>query len=467
MGNPALEIARTQFAVTTAFHMLWPLLTIGLSLMMVVMEALWLRTGDETYYRQIRFWSKIFVLAFGIGVASGVPLEFQFGTNWSRFASAAGGFFGSILAYEATMSFALEAAFLAVYIFGWNRVSRRMHLFSGIMVAFGASLSAFWIMAANSWMQTPAGARMEGGRIAVTNYLRAVFNPDLPVAFIHIWVAAVETTLFFVCGVCAWYIIRKRNVPFFLQTFKVMIVVGILVAPLQVFLGDASGLTVIEHQPAKAAAFEGHWVTNAPGVPASWVALAWPDRDAQDNRWEIRIPYMLSVLSTHTLRGQVAGLRDFAVNDQPPVTLPFYAFRIMVLLGVGMILLIVWALWKWLRRGLGVENAAKHGLFWTLWLCALPAGFIASDCGWIVRETGRQPWIIYGLMRTSDGVSPVGAGATGASLALFVVVYAILLGLFVFFTRRILEKGPDLAGPVPAHRERGSAAGGGTAEGRR
>ena len=466
MTNPALDIARTQFAVTTAFHMLWPLLTIGLSLMIVGLEILWLRTGGETYYRQVRFWSKIFVLAFGIGVASGVPLEFQFGTNWSRFASATGGLFGNILAYEASMSFALEAAFLAVFIFGWNRVSRRLHLFSGIMVAFGASLSAFWIMAANSWMQTPAGVRMEGGRIAVTNYLRAVFSPDLAIAFIHIWVAAVETTLFFVGGICAWYIIRRRNVPFFLETFKVMVVVGILVAPLQVFLGDSSGLTVIEHQPAKAAAFEGHWVTNAPGVPAQWVALAWPDRAAQDNRWEIKVPYMLSILSTHTLRGRVAGLRDFAVSDQPPVALPFYAFRIMVLLGVAMILLVAWALWKWLRNGLGVENAAKHRLFWTLWLCALPAGFIASDCGWIVRETGRQPWIIYGLMRTSDGVSPVGAGAAGTSLALFIIAYAVLLGLFVLFTRRILQKGPDLASPLPERPGPRAAAGGETADGR-
>jgi len=464
METAALDIARTQFAVTTVFHMTWPLLSIGLSLMMVVMEILWLRTGNETYYRQIRFWSPIFLLTFGIGVASGVPLEFQFGTNWSRFSAAAGDFFGNVLAYEAAMSFALEAAFLAVFVFGWNRVSRGVHLFSGVMVAFGASLSAFWIMAANSWMQTPAGARMEGGRIVITDYFRALFSPDLPIAFAHIWAAAVETTLFFVCGVCAWYIIRKRNVSFFLQTFKVMAVVGIIVAPLQIFLGDASGLTVIRHQTAKAAAFEAHWVTNEPGVPASWVAVAWPDRDAQSNRWEIKIPYMLSLLATHTLRGQVTGLRDIPVGEQPPVTLPFYAFRIMVLLGVAMILLVAWALWKWLRKELREEAAPKHRVFWTLWIWALPAGFIATDCGWIVREVGRQPWVIFGILRTRDAVSPVGAAVSAASLALFIAAYTCLLGLFILFTRRILEKGPDLTSPLPAYRARNRAVRPGDAE---
>jgi cytochrome d ubiquinol oxidase subunit I len=453
MDRVAVNLSRAQFAVTTIFHMLWPLLSIGLSLLMVVMEILWLRTKEELYYRQVRFWSRIFLLSFGIGVASGIPLEFQFGTNWARFAAAAGGLFGNLLAFEATMSFALEAAFLAVFVFGWNRVSRGMHLFSGIMVAFGASLSAFWIMAANSWMQTPAGVRLEGGVVVVTSYLRALFNPDLPAAFAHIWVASVETTLFFVGGISAWYILRRRNVAFFLRSFKIILIVAIAVTPLQIFLGDASGLSVGRYQPAKLAAMEAHWDTNPPGTGASWNLIAAPDKAAQDNRWAVRVPYLLSILSARSLTGRVTGLKAFPVADQPPVGVPFYAFRVMFFLGFAMLFLALWALWQWVRGRLGPEQAPNQRRFWRLWVVALPAGFIATECGWIAREMGRQPWIIYGLMRTSEGVSPLGAGAAAASLAVFVVVYCALFTAFVFFTRRILRAGPDLESPLPRYGE--------------
>jgi len=420
--------------------------------MMVIMEVLWLKTNNEIYYRQVRFWSIIFIMAFGIGVASGVPLELEFGTNWSRFSTVAGDIFGTILAFEASMSFALEAAFLAVFFFGWDRVPRGVHLLSNIMVAFGASLSAFWIMSANSWMQTPAGIQMQGGKMVITNYLQAVFNPDLPIAFIHIWVASVETTLFFVAGICAWYILRKQNIDFFLKAFKVMVVIGILVAPLQVFLGDASGLSVLKNQPAKAAAMEANWITNPPDTSASWVAIAWPDQAAQKNVWEVKVPYMLSLLSDRSVTGQVIGLQDFPPGDQPPVTLPFYAFRVMVVLGIFMVLLILWSLWKWYRKKLRTEVAPQNRIFWFFWLYALPAGFIATECGWIVREMGRQPWIIYGILRTSDGVSPIGVATVATSLAFFILIYLLLLGLFVYFTRKILIKGPDLTSPLPGQR---------------
>jgi len=453
MEYAAVDIARAQFAVTTIFHMLWPLLSIGLSLLMVVMEVLWLRTGDEIYYRQVRYWSVLFILTFGIGVASGVPLEFQFGTNWSRFSASTGNIVGNLLAFEASMSFALEAAFLAVFVFGWNRVSRRMHLFSNIMVAFGASLSAFWIMAANSWMQTPAGAVVEGGKITITNYLQATFNPDLPIAFTHIWVASIETTLFFVGGICAWYIIKNRNVDFFLRTFKVMVIIGIVVAPLQIFLGDSSGLTVIKHQPAKAAAMEADWVTNPPDTSAPWILLADPNQEKQDNNWEIKVPYMLSILSTHSLKGRVIGLRDFPIEDQPPVAPPFYAFRVMVLLGFFMLFLVLWAVWQWFRARLRVESAPKDKVFWNFWLYAIPAGFLATECGWIVREVGRQPWVVYGIMRTSEGVSSVNAATAATSLTLFIIIYLTLLGLFIYFTGRILKKGPDLSSPLPTYKK--------------
>jgi cytochrome d ubiquinol oxidase subunit I len=452
MEYAAIDLARAQFAVTTVFHMLWPLLSIGLSLLMVVMEVLWLRTNNEIYYRQVRFWSTIFILTFGIGVASGVPLEFQFGTNWSRFSTDAGPIVGNLLAFEASMSFALEAAFLAVFIFGWNRVSRGVHLFSNIMVAIGASLSAFWIMAANSWMQTPAGMSVEAGKITITNYFQATLNPDLPVAFTHIWVASIETTLFFVAGICAWYILRKRNVDFFLKTFKIMVIIGIVVAPLQILLGDASGLTVIKHQPAKAAAMEAHWVTNPPYTSAPWVLIAQPDQKNQYNSWEVKVPYMLSILSTHSLKGQVIGLRDFPISDQPPVIPPFYAFRVMVLLGFFMLFLVLWALWQWYRRRLRKEVAPKDRAFWNLWLWAIPAGFLATECGWIVREVGRQPWVVYGILRTTEAASSVGTATVATSLSLFIIIYLLLLSLFIYFMRKIINKGPDLSSPLPTYR---------------
>ena len=265
---------------------------------------------------------------------------------------------GSLLAVEASTAFALEAAFLAIFYFGWDRVGRRMHLFSNAMVALGASLSAFWIMSGNSWMQTPAGVTVSGGKITVTNFAAAIFNPDLPIGFAHIWAAAIETTLFFVAGICAWNILRNRNKDFFLKSFKVMVIVGILFTPLQIILGDASGLEVAKNEPTKSAAMEAHWDTNPPGEGAPWVVIAWPDQSAQKNSWEITIPDGLSVLNTRSLKGQVEGLRAFPVNDQPPVALPFYAFRLMVLMGIVMVVLILAALWLWIRKKLRIEHLA-------------------------------------------------------------------------------------------------------------
>lgn len=450
MNGTAFTLARAQFAITAIFHITWPLITIGLSLLLVLMEAMWLKTGDENYYRHIRFWSRIFVVAFGIGVASGIPLEFQFGTNWSKFASFSGAIMGNLLAFEAAISFALEAAFLAIFIFGWGRVGKRMHFFSNIMVALGASLSAFWIMSANSWMQTPAGYSITGNTVTITNYWAAIMNPDTPIAFFHMWVASIESTVFFVAAICAWNIRKKINMDFFLKLFKIMLVVGIVVAPLQVVLGDSSGLTVGKYQPAKLAAMEAHWTENAPGTPASWALVAWPDSQAQDNRWAIYIPYVLSILSTHTLTGQVPGLKQFPIQDQPPVAIPFYAFRIMVALGFAMLFLILWALWKWRKKELRALAVPHGSRFWRLWTYALPLGFIATYMGWVVREVGRQPWIIYGVMRTQNGVSPISTGEAAVSLGLFVVIYISLLGLFIYFARRIIIQGVDTSStPVP------------------
>lgn len=446
----ALNIARAQFAVTTLFHMVWALLGIGLSFFMVVLEAFWLRTGNEVYLRHVRFWSSIFIVAFGIGVASGIPLEFQFGANWSQFSADSGQIMGNLLAFEGATAFALEAAFLALFVFGWDRVGKRVHMFSAVMVALGATLSAFWIMSANSWMQTPAGVTVAAGKISVTDYAAAIFNPSFPISFAHTWVASVESAVFVMGGVCAWYILRNHNTAFFLSAFKILIVAGIVLAPLQVYLGDASGREVVKNQPAKAAAMEAHWQTNRPGTSAAWAAVAWPNPKAQDNSWEITIPYALSLLSTHSLNGQVTGLKAFPIDQQPPVAIPFYSFRLMVLLGFVMVAAVLWALWLWLRKRLRSDNVGQNRWFLKFWVYAFPSGILATEFGWAVREVGRQPWIIYGIMKTSAGVSTVGTIASATSLALFIAVYVALSAVFVFFVIRILRKGPDLSEPLPA-----------------
>jgi len=445
-----LFLSRLQFALTTGFHILWPLLSIGLSLFLVLVEGLWLKTGEVSYYHQCRFWGRLFLLNFAVGVASGLPLEFQFGTNWSRFSAATGGFFGNILGFEGAMAFMLEAAFLGIMLFGWSRVSRGLHFFSTCMVALGASLSAFWIMVANSWMQTPAGGSMVNGRYLVTDYWQAVFNPDMPWGFSHMWVACLETTLFVVGGISAWHLLQKRHPDFFLRSFKIAFFAAIIIAPLQVYLGDGTGRSIAVTQPAKVAAIESHWRTNPPGQGAAWKPLAWPDPARQDNVWALEVPYGLSLLLTHTLTGQVKGLRDFPREDQPPVFIPFYSFRIMVAVGFFLAFLMLWTLWVWYRGGRQWERVGEHQKLLYAWVAAAPLGYLAVETGWITREVGRQPWVIYGLLRTSAAASPLPAGAVAVSLLAYLTVYALLLGVFIIFARRLLLQGPDLAAAPPA-----------------
>jgi cytochrome d ubiquinol oxidase subunit I len=446
--NP-LMLSRLQFAVTTLFHMLWPLLGIGLALMLVVMEGWWLKTGDEIYYRHTRFWSKLYLLSFGVGVASGVPLEFQFGTNWAAFSQTSGGFFGNILGFEGAMAFMLEAAFLGIMLFGWHRVSRGMHMFATTMVALGASISAFWIMDASAWMQVPAGVSFERGQAVITDYIAAVFNPALIYSFTHMWAACIETTLFFVAGISAWVIWKNRHSSFFLKSFKISLALAAIFAPLQIYLGDLSGRKVVKYQPAKAAAMEAHWQTNPHGTGAAFAVIAWPDTYRQENLWEIKIPYMLSILSTHSPTGQVVGLRDFPQSDQPPILLPFYAFRLMLAIGLFFIFLTIWGLWKWYKGALAPEAARQNRWFWLAWVFSIPLGFFASDLGWIVREVGRQPWIIYNIMRTSEGVSNLTASAAAMTFSAYCFIYLVMLILYIVFAARIIAKGPDMTSPLP------------------
>ena len=446
--NP-VALSRMQFAVTTLFHMLWPLLSIGLGLLLVLLEALWLKTGREIYYRHTRFWSKLFLLSFGIGVASGVPLEFQFGTNWAKFSRTSGEFFGNILGFEGAWAFMLEAAFLGIMLFAWERVSRGVHFFATVMVALGASISAFWIMAANSWMQVPAGVKIENGVAIVTDYTAAIFNPALLHSFTHMWVACVETTLFFVAGISAWAILKNHQPGFFLKSFKICLALAVIFTPLQIYLGDLSGRKVAVLQPAKTAAMEAHWQTNATGTGASWVLAAWPDSQNQQNTWQIRIPYLLSILTTHSLTGRVVGLREFPQSDQPPVAITFYSFRLMLAIGFIFLVLMIWGLIKWRKGLLGEEHINRNRYFWLAWTLSIPLGFIASDLGWVVREVGRQPWVLYNIMRTSAGVSNLTASATLTTLLAYCLVYLAMLIFYVIFARRIITKGPDFISPLP------------------
>jgi cytochrome d ubiquinol oxidase subunit I len=445
-----LMLSRYQFALTTMFHITWAVLSVGLSLFLVVLEALWLKTGDGDYYRHARFWGRLFLLNFAVGVVSGVPLEFQFGANWSRFAAATGGFFGSILGFETVLAFMLEAGFLGVMAFGWQRVSRRMHFFATCMVALGASLSAFWIMVANSWMQTPAGGSWQEGRYLTTSFWQAVFNPDMPWGVSHMWVACLETSLFVVGGLSAWYILKNRHVAFFAKSLKVALLSAIVIAPLQVYLGDGSGRAVARHQPAKLGAIESHWQTNPPGEGAPWTMLAWPNPAEQKNDWTlITIPAGLSLLLTHSFTGTVKGLREFPPGDQPPVLMTYYAFRVMVGLGFFMLALMLWTAWLWYRGQLAPEAIGRQKWLLWAWIAAAPLGYVAVETGWLVREVGRQPWIIYGLLRTTEAVSPLPAGTVWASLLAYFVVYNLIFLAFLIFTARLIKKGPDFKSPSP------------------
>ncbi|HEY5998315.1 MAG TPA: cytochrome ubiquinol oxidase subunit I [bacterium] len=453
-GVDAVTLSRLQFSLTAMFHILWPTLTVGLSIFLLVLEALWLRTGDKAYYHHARFWGRLFLLNVAVGVATGIPLEFQFGTNWGPFSVAGGDFFGHMLGFEAAMAFMLEAAFIGIMAFGWDRVSRAGHLLATAMVALGASLSAFWILVANSWMHTPTGGHFEDGRFVLTSHVDAIFNPDMHWGVAHMWVASLETTAFVVGGLSAWYLRRGRHPEFFLRSLKLAFAAALVIAPLQVLLGDGSGRTVFEHQPAKLAGIEAHWVTNAPGTGAPWSLVAWPDPQRERNAWALEIPSGLSLLLTHSATGRVQGLRDIPAADRPPIVVPYYCFRVMTGIGFAFAALALWTAWAWHRGGLRPDRVGAHPWLLRGWMAAGPLGYVAVETGWMTREIGRQPWVIYGLLRTTDAASPVAAGAVGASILGFAAAYAALLAAFVFFARRMVAAGPRFEEP-PAPRARG------------
>ncbi|MHB1587096.1 MAG: cytochrome ubiquinol oxidase subunit I [Acidiferrobacteraceae bacterium] len=457
MPGPVL-IARIQFGFIAAFHILWPPLTVGLSCILLLFEVMWNRSGDEFYYRQARFWSRLFLLNFSVGVATGVPMEFIFGTNWKPFSAAAGNFFGNILGFEAVIAFMLEAGFLGIMVFGWHRVPRPVHLFATTMVAVGSVFSVFWIMVANSWMQTPTGTALRQGRFVVTSYWHAIFNPDLVYAFWHMLVACFELSLVVLAGVSAWYLYHHRDTVFFFRLFRAAVLATAVAAPAQILIGDSGGRALEVLEPAKLAAMEAHWRTNAPGHGAAWALIAIPDRARQDNRWALEIPDGLSLLIRHSKTGRVVGLDAFARNDQPPVWIPFYAFRLMVLCGFFIAGTALWTLALWMRGRLSEVASGLHRGLLRAWMLSIPAVYLAIEAGWFTREVGRQPWVVYGLMRTRQGASTIAAPVLAWSLSGYVVIYAIVGISAGVFARRIVHEGPDFASGVPAPPELPSSA---------
>ena len=393
-------LSRIQFAVTTLFHILFPTLTIGLSVFLVVVEFLWIRTKEELYYRLYRYWVKFFALNFGVGVVTGIVLSFEFGTNFSRFSQAASNVIAPLMAFEVMTAFFLESGFLGIMLFGWNRVSRGMHFLATCLVAAGTIISAFWILAANSWMQTPAGYSLTGGTFKVTDFSAAIFNPSTIVRMLHMSAAALETSAFVVAGVSAYYVLAGIYSALFRRSLTIALIMAALFAPVQMIIGDSSGKMVVSHQPAKLAAMEAHWETNTDeGAP--FIVAALPDVKGERNVFEVSIPDGLSLLATHSLHGRVLGLKEFPPENRPSVPLLFLTFRIMAGIGTLLVLVMAWGFFLW-RKG---KLFQYRPFLWTL-LFIHPLGFLAVETGWITTEAGRQPWIVYGLMRTDEGISP-------------------------------------------------------------
>jgi cytochrome d ubiquinol oxidase subunit I len=440
MDLDPLLLSRVQFAVAISFHILFPAFTIGLAAWLVVLEARWLATGRALYRELSEFWTKIFAVSFGMGVVSGVVMSFQFGTNWSRLSDRAGNVLGPLLNYEVVTAFFLEATFLGILLFGRNRVPPWLHFVAACMVALGTLVSTFWILSANSWMQTPTGHELRDGTFYVVSWWEVVFNPSFPYRLAHMVTAAFLTTAFAVAGVSAWHLLKERSVPYARIGFSMAQGLIMVLAPLQILLGDLHGLNTFEHQPAKVAAMEGHWETRS-GAPLYLFAL--PDPAAETNRFEVGIPKLGSWILTHELDGVVPGLKEWPPEDRPYVPLVFFAFRLMV--GIGLLMLAV-AVCSGVLRLRGRLYEARW--FLRVAVACLPIGFVAMLAGWVTTESGRQPWVVYGLMRTADAVTPaLTGGAVATSLAAFAIVYSLIFPAGVYYMVRLVQRGPQPLAP--------------------
>ena len=446
MEPDALLLARLQFAFTIAVHIVFPAFSIGSSAFVATLLVLWRRTGKDHFHRLARFWTKIFAVSFAMGVVSGIPLSYQFGTNWSHFSEVVGNVIGPLIGYEVLAAFFLEATFLGVMLFGWKRVPPWLHVTAAILVAFGTAVSGFWILSANSWMHTPAGHVIRDGIAYPVDWWAIVFNPSFPYRFAHMMTAAYLTTSVVVLAVGARYLLTGS----FQTEAKTMMRMGLgmvaILAPLQFLLGDMHGLNTLHHQPIKIAAIEAHWEDNG---PAALVLFGVPDQKAETTHAEIAIPGLASIVLTHSANGRVPALKDVPPEDRPPVANVFYAFRIMV--GIGLLLILlgtVGALLWWRKK-----------VFETKWYLrfagyAWPLGFVAILAGWVTTESGRQPWIAFGILRTADALSPVSAATVATSLTAFVITYFTVFSIGVYYIRKLIRNGPKGAAiepPTPEH----------------
>ena len=441
-----LLLSRIQFAFTVSFHILFPAFTIGLAAWLLVLEALYLRTGKSIYMDIARHWTKIFAISFGMGVVSGVVLSYEFGTNWSELSRRGGNVIGPLMSYEVLTAFFLEAGFLGIMLFGRGRVPKGVHFFATAMVALGTVISAFWILSANSFMQTPTGHHIgEDGVLYVEDWWQVIFNPSFPYRLAHMVAAAYLTTALVVAGIGAWYILRERSVPH----GRIMLGMGlsllVWLAPLQLVIGDLHGLNTREHQPAKVAAIEAHWETQR---RAPLILFALPDTKAEKNNYEFAIPALGSLILTHEWDGEVQGLKAFPPDERPNPIIPFFAFRVMV--GIGLIMIAVGLTGGilWLMGRLFTTRWFSRILVWVS-----PLGFLAVLCGWFVTEVGRQPWTVYGILRTADAVSPVPGGSVFTSLILFMLVYGIVFGAGLYYIAKLVQRGPEETPPVPEEEE--------------
>jgi cytochrome d ubiquinol oxidase subunit I len=437
MLDPVI-LARAQFAFTVSFHFIFPAFSIGLASFLMVLEAAWLRTGKGVYANLYRYWLKIFAVAFGMGVVSGLVMSYQFGTNWSVFSTKAGPIIGPLMAYEVLTAFFLEAGFLGVMLFGISKVGRGLHFFATCMVALGTLISATWIISVNSWMQTPVGYAInaKGQFVPAGSWLPIIFNPSFPFRLVHTVIAAYLTTSLVVGGVGAWHLLRDRANPGARKMFSMAMWMAALVAPIQIFAGDTQGLNTLEHQPTKVLAMEGDYHPSPDGAPLILFGL--PDNDEARVRYEVSVPHLGSLILKHDPHAALPGLSDFPKDRWPPTPIVFWSFRIMVGLGLAMLGLGIWSL----------VARARKGLYTWRWLhraaiLLSPAGFIAVIAGWVTTEVGRQPFTVYGLLRTADSHSPLAAPAVASSLLAFVLVYFFAFGAGTYYVLRLMAKPPE------------------------
>jgi len=448
----ALDLARIQFGFTISFHIIFPAITIGLAAYLTVLEGLWLWKKDDAYLELYHFWSRIFAVNFAMGVVSGLVMAYQFGTNWSFYSQFAGSITGPLLAYEVLTAFFLEAGFLGVMLFGWNKVGRGLHFFATAMVALGTMISATWILASNSWMQTPQGHEVIDGVVVPVDWLAVIFNPSFPYRLAHMLTAAMLATALFVGASGAWHLLRGKRQPAVRRMFSMALWMVLFTAPLQIFIGDRHGLNTLEHQPVKVMAMEGHFESYSDGAPL--VLFGWPDMEAGEVKYAISIPKASSLILKHELDAPLAGLNTVPREEWPPVPIVFWTFRIMVGLGLLMLGLAIVSVVARVRHKL-YDWRALHRFA----LAMGPAGFVAVIAGWFTTEVGRQPYTVYGLLRTADSVSPLDAPAVGASLITFIVVYFIVFGAGTAYILRLMSHAPhpgesspdmDLRQPVRA-----------------